>query len=130
SARAAGGTAAVYTAFPQQSLSFLPSIGGYFVLVETMLFWGWRELAKAICSRRAWIATVLLIAAFVLFPPRKNLNYDIESMGYLDLALRAVMGDGPRVAVLCLLAGPCSPRRPHDHLAAWVLPPHAAGLVR
>jgi len=123
-------TADAVSVFPQHSLYFLSSIGVYFVLVETMLFWRWQELAKAIRSRRAWIAAVLLIAAFVLFPPLKNLNYDIESMGYLDLALRAVMGDGPRVAVLCLLAVLVCARWRQINLAWWLLSLNAVVMMK
>src|SRR5262245_46164601 len=123
-------TADAVSVFPQHSLYFLSFIGVYFVLVETMLFWRWQELARAIRSRRAWIAAVLLIAAFVLFPPLKNLNYDIESMGYLDLALRAVMGDGPRVAVLCLLAVLVCARWRQINLAWWLLSLNAVVMMK
>ena len=45
-----------------------------------------------------------LAGAFLIFPPLQNEQYGIPTMGFMDRALRLLLGDGLRVLCLYLLA--------------------------
>ena len=98
-------TANVATLMVPNALYSLACVGVYFVAVEYVLFQRWRNT-----SRSHWITPVsttlagVIIAGFVWFPPLHNVNFHVPSMGYLDLALRFVLEDSLRMAVLCAFA--------------------------
>ena len=94
--------------FVDHALYFLACIGAYYCLPEAILFGvtsprspespaGWR-----LCAMLA----ILLAAAFVAFPPIRNVGFAIEwhTMGYLDIAARWMLNDLWRVVLLYAFA--------------------------
>ena len=92
-------TVAVDRFFVDHALYFLACVGAYYCLPEAILFGvtsprspespaGWR-----LCG----VLAILLGAAFIAFPPLRNVGYGVEvpSMGYLDIAARRMFNDYP-----------------------------------
>ncbi|USN98262.1 MAG: hypothetical protein H6810_08745 [Phycisphaeraceae bacterium] len=117
---------------PRNGLYFLAVIGAYFVPLSyllfdrdrRLLFWGPR-----------WVVAAVVLAVgglFLLFPPVRNLDYDIETMGFLDKALRRLVGDHDvvRVAVLWMLASMAVVRFRRWSLASALVLVHAVMLMK
>ena len=96
-------TAGVMAIIPRNGLYFLAVIGAYFVPLEWLLLS--RDHSFRVDRGVLLLAGVLLLL-LVLFPPIRNEQYGIETMGFLDKGLRRVLGDHDvmRVVVLGVLA--------------------------
>lgn len=102
-------TAEPLRVFPHHGLYFLSCIGLYFVLPEVLLF-----RHASITAPQPWrprrVASIALVLAglFLLYPPLGNVEFWIPTMGYLDRAARAALGDPLRMLLFFLLAlGAC-----------------------
>jgi hypothetical protein len=88
--------------YPEHGLYFLTCIGFYFVVVECILF---RSVTPLLTPARGAIATAAAISIlFLFFPPIENVNPPVPTMGYLDIAARAVLPTLARVIVFWALA--------------------------
>jgi len=88
--------------YPEHGLYFLTCIGLYFVVLECILF---RSVA-GLLAPGLWalaIAVVLAVLSLV-FPPIENINPPVPTMGYLDIAARAVLPTPARLALYWALA--------------------------
>jgi hypothetical protein len=88
--------------FPAHGLYFLSCIGIYFVLVETVLFRSVDELTR-VTAPKLLLAGITSVC-FLLFPPIGNLDQYIQSMGFMDKAVRLVTPDTGRVIIFWGLA--------------------------
>jgi hypothetical protein len=92
------------TVLPRNSLYFLACVGLYFVLPRAILYRHRPDLRRLITPSNAAVGAALLLL-FLLFPPLRNLNFPIPTMGYFDRALRLVgLPDAGRIAVFYLFA--------------------------
>jgi len=114
---------------PRNALYFLACVGAYFVTVETILF---RRVAivRDIASTRTAVVAGVLALLFFKFPPLRNENYAIPAMGYLDRALRTLVPDIPRLAVLWLLASLAAARLARPNLAGFLVLANALILMK
>jgi hypothetical protein len=83
---------------PSHGLYFLSTMGAYYCLPERFL-----GLTPRRCAGGAIILTVLVLAAFGLYPPLANYYGPVRSMGLLDIGLRRFLETPGRCAVLALL---------------------------
>ncbi len=96
---------------PRNAVYFLAVIGAYYVPLWCVWEWWDRRSMGSWGGIRVRVRGVVLLAILgglvLAFPPIGNTDYPIETMGFLDKALRLVLGDrdGVRVAVLGVLAG-------------------------
>lgn len=92
-------TTGTLSIIPRNGLYFLAVIGAYFVPLEWLLLSRARSFRA---DRAGLVLAAVLLVLFVLFPPIRNENYGIETMGFLDKALRRVLGDHDAVRVMVL----------------------------
>jgi hypothetical protein len=114
-------TAPVLGLHPAHVLYFLATVGAYFVVVEALLRRDVRPLLENARRRLPQALAVAVLAGFVLAPPLRNVEYSIETMGYLDRAARLVLNDPLRMAAFAVLALSCVLRFGRIDLAFWLV---------
>lgn len=88
---------------PENSLYFLTTLGAYFVVPEFILRCRQTYFPKQ-NWKVLWCALLLLGMIFFVYPPYGNV-LDVPTMGLLDIAVRQLLSDVPRVLLFGLLAG-------------------------
>lgn len=109
---------------PAYGLYFLSCVGIYFVLPEFLLFRRWREPRPFELSRRNLVLGALLLAAFVVFPPPRDIIMGTLNRGVLALFPYAEFGASStviRVALFAALAWFTCVRFRHLDLIFWLL---------
>lgn len=113
----------------RNSLYLLTCIGAYFVVVEAVLFWRWRVLREVASWRGAAIAVGLGVL-FAVFPPLRNIEGVLPTMGYLDRAAVAVLGDVPRMVLYWALAVLAVIRFRPEGPAFWLVMANAGMMMK
>jgi hypothetical protein len=78
--------------YPEHALYALACLGAYFVCVEAAL--QWRPFWHGLSLRTGVLCAIAIAVLFALFPPLEN-RFVVPTMGFLDLAARAVLGTSP-----------------------------------
>jgi hypothetical protein len=112
--------------FPEHGLYFLTCIGLYFVLPECVLF---RSVACLLRPEPASIAMAAAISVLFWFvPPLENVSI-VPTMGYFDIAVRAVLPMPARLVLFWLLAVLACLRLPPRSLGGLMLYANAAMMT-
>lgn len=118
----------------QNGLYFLAAVGAYFVIPEWVLIH--RARLGRVRGEKALFLTLLalggLAVLFIAFPPMKNINYPIETMGFLDKAVRRILPehDVARMLIFWVCAALCLIRFRAWSLATAVIVVHAVMLTK
>jgi hypothetical protein len=90
--------------FPDRLLYFCAVVGFYYVAIEFLLLRRWRDTGLTDwMNLRSTALGAAVVVGFVLFPPLRNVDYSIPTMGFLDKALQ-FLPDVARVVVFTGLA--------------------------
>jgi hypothetical protein len=118
---------------PAHALYFLACIGLYYCLPEAVLFW---QKPLHVTERPevtlAMALSVGLAAAFILFPPMKNVHFFNPRMGFLDIGAHQIMGDHARMELFYFLALWAVVRfiKPRNTFSGWLLITNALVLAK
>jgi len=96
-------TAKLFRLFPDHVLYSLSCVGIYFILPETVLFWRDVSAPKLFLKRNLMIALALGVL-FMLFPPLRNVDFSVTTMGFLDRGARLILPDFLRLTLFYFLA--------------------------
>ena len=102
-ARKSVSTAKLLRLFPDHGLYFLACVGLYFVAYEAVLF-RHNPIRRRWLWRRNLSIAIVLAALFALFPPLRNVDFSVQTMGFLDRAARIVFNDLLRMVLFYVLA--------------------------
>jgi hypothetical protein len=118
---------------PAHALYFLACIGVYYCLPEVVLL---PQKPLSLADRPdvtlAMTLSVGLAAAFILFPPAKNVDFFNPRMGYLDIGAHKILGDHARMVLYYFLALCAVVRfiKPRNTISGWLLIMNALVLAK
>jgi hypothetical protein len=96
-------TSNIFKIFPDHALYYSSCVGFYYVLPELII----ERKANIIFHRNKFeyfYLFAIVCIAFILFPPIKNLNYGIETMGYFDKGCRVFDSDLIRIIIFTIFS--------------------------
>lgn len=128
-------TAELLAVRPSHALYFLTTVGAYYVVVEWLLLGNRRraylaELWGRLARPPGAAVALGLLGLFALFPPVSNTHVSVESMGYLDKAVRLVLPDAARMALFYALALAAWFRFGHGELPVFLVMANAAVILK
>jgi len=122
-------TSSLLRIFPDHSLYFMSCVGLYFVLPEYLI--NHRFQLPRIMNKKMILAVVIITGAlFSIFPPLRNVNYDIPTMGYLDKISRIFLPDFFRMIAFFILAVFAALRFANHSPEAWLFWANTAIMLK